>query len=124
MPYSSVKDRNAAGKRWFLRNTEYRREWMKRRLEKDPRFRKGIAIKHKYGMTLKDFDSLISEQNNCCAICEISFDIVKPHIDHDHSTGKVRGILCRLCNLGLGKFKDSSFSLIRATQYLLKNGKH
>ncbi len=44
-----------------------------------------------------------------------------PHIDHDHSTGKVRGLLCSCCNTGIGMFKDNPDVLDRAAFYLVRS---
>lgn len=56
------------------------------------------------------------EQDHRCYIC----GIYELHIDHDHSTGEARGLLCRWCNAGLGHFKDKPHLMIRAIKYLEK----
>src|SRR5574341_1516779 len=63
----------------------------------------------------EDYERLLIEQQGRCALCE-----TRPlsHVDHDHATGTVRGLLCRPCNLGLGLFDDSPVVLARAIQYL------
>lgn len=71
---------------------------------------------------------MLSAQGNACAICAMPFTRVNeelwkkhpfvPHVDHDHRSGWVRGLLCRRCNLGLGLFDDSVSSLRRAADYL------
>lgn len=76
-------------------------------------------LKNKYGMTLADFDTLLLKQNGVCAICEGEKGKGRHwHIDHDHATGAVRGILCNRCNTGLGSFRDNVRSLMRAAAYL------
>ena len=57
-------------------------------------------------------------QNNRCAICDANFSIEVPHVDHSHATGKVRGVLCAKCNMGLGSYKDSVILLEKAIFYL------
>lgn len=75
----------------------------------------------KYKITIDEFETLKLSQNNCCAICRISLvNENKPHVDHSHKTGKIRGILCHLCNPGLGMFKDSIEILQAAQDYLKK----
>jgi Recombination endonuclease VII len=59
---------------------------------------------------------MIHKQQSRCAICGTR--LVSPHIDHDHATGTVRGILCPPCNHGLGHFRDSVINLRRAIKYL------
>ena len=72
-----------------------------------------------YGITQDQFRILIKNQNFQCDICLEEIDD-SSHVDHDHETGKVRGILCRSCNQGLGFFKDSTGLLEKAIRYLLK----
>lgn len=72
-----------------------------------------------YGVEDADIDRMLDEQFDACAICCIEFsDDLKPNIDHDHLTGKARGLLCRPCNTGLGHFKDDPANLIAAIRYL------
>lgn len=74
----------------------------------------------KYGLTSDQFDELLRQQNFRCAICEST----EPsgtgiwHIDHDHQTNKVRGILCHHCNVALGSVRDSARILRRMMCYL------
>lgn len=74
-------------------------------------------IKAKYGMTLEDVQLLEDAQGGVCAICSAVPD-GKLNVDHDHETGKVRGLLCRSCNLALGFFRDSRDLLEAASAYL------
>jgi protein-arginine kinase activator protein McsA len=62
-------------------------------------------------------NDLFKEQNGLCAICQTSTKLV---VDHDHITGKVRGLLCHNCNIGIGNMKDSPDILRAASLYLLK----
>lgn len=81
-----------------------------------------------YGITLEDYKKLAIEQRHLCAICEkecVSYQcgtrtIKRFHIDHCHTTKKVRGLLCFNCNVGLGSFKDNPRLLTIAIQYLEK----
>ncbi len=73
-------------------------------------------IKTMYGLTKKIYDGIIILQNNSCAICQTPFTKT-PHVDHDHSTGKVRGLLCHHCNTSLGGFRTKQ-NLKRAIEYL------
>lgn len=78
-----------------------------------------------YGITSEDYDKMLLEQNNSCAICKVHLmDLKKtPNIDHCHSTGKVRGLLCNNCNFGLGFFKDNVDNMLEAILYLKKSQK-
>lgn len=80
--------------------------------------------KSSYGITPAQFDAMITAQGNRCPICSIEFDGSprQQHVDHCHETGVVRGILCRDCNLGLGRFADNTANLQGAIEYLVRAG--
>jgi hypothetical protein len=74
-----------------------------------------------YGITGRDCLQLLKRQGGLCAICGCSLldeGGWRINIDHDHRTGRVRGILCRRCNLGLGLFNDDPSRLARAAEYV------
>ncbi|MBL1109388.1 endonuclease VII domain-containing protein [Streptomyces sp. 5-8] len=73
-----------------------------------------------YSMELEDFEALLVAQDLACAICARLFDpdLLVPCVDHSHETGKVRGLLCHPCNLGIGHFEDDVSRLRSAAQYL------
>lgn len=80
-------------------------------------------LKKRYNMSLEDFNSLLGAQNGLCAICghpETS-RYRRLSVDHDHNTGKIRGLLCSGCNSGLGRFKDDPARVERALLYLTKH---
>jgi len=80
--------------------------------------------KANYGVGILHVRGLLEEQNGVCAICKTTgFKMLSGHysglnLDHCHSTGKVRGLLCHNCNRGLGLFKDSADCLKEAIRYL------
>lgn len=78
-------------------------------------------LKRDYGITEDEYEALWIGQNGLCCICqtELASDR-KPHLDHDHKTGKIRGILCPNCNRGLGAFKDDIALLLKAVDYLIR----
>lgn len=69
-----------------------------------------------YKISLDDLEELLVKQDSSCAICKKKLD--KFHIDHDHQTMKVRGLLCGKCNRGIGLLQDSKEILQRAIDYL------
>ncbi len=75
------------------------------------------AMGRTYGVTAAAILKLKEDQNFECAICHAALDS-RAHVDHDHGTGKVRGILCFTCNTGLGKFRDNVEYLRSAVTYL------
>lgn len=71
-----------------------------------------------------DYNSVFNKQNGCCAICgkpekaKRNGRIVNLAIDHNHKTNKIRGLLCKKCNIGLGHFEDNIICLKKAIAYL------
>lgn len=74
-------------------------------------------FRQKYGIGLHQYQTILEEQNGVCYICEEK-DFRNLAVDHDHSTGRVRRLLCTNCNTGLGKFKDDPNLLKRAAEYV------
>jgi hypothetical protein len=72
-----------------------------------------------YGISVEQYEAMKKEQDGCCVICRTTPDI-NLLVDHDHVTGAVRGLLCRLCNTALGSFRDDPELLERAITYLKK----
>lgn len=81
-------------------------------------------VRFKFGLLKEQYDQLI-KKFPVCAICKNEFKtsepFYEPHVDHCHSTGKVRGLLCGPCNKGLGWFADNSENLINAANYLIES---
>lgn len=88
----------------------------------------------KFNISLNQYKKMLKEQNGRCLICGRDFDDIyrnpkkkhiyyTPRIDHDHKTGKVRGILCHHCNTALGSFYENPLILVRAIKYLKENKK-
>lgn len=78
------------------------------------------GIKYRYGISLMQYEQLLSQQHGKCAICycDEPSGAGQWHIDHCHETGKIRGLLCHHCNISLGGFKDSVDLLQNAINYL------
>lgn len=76
----------------------------------------------KYGITPEKYNEMLENQGGVCAICKTKpqFDTRKKRlsIDHCHTTGKVRGLLCDACNRGIGMLKDDTSVLMNAINYL------
>lgn len=75
-------------------------------------------IKSRYGVTLEEKEAILSKQQGLCAICHKMVSGFSAVIDHDHETGRIRGILCRSCNFGLALFGDSREGILVALEYL------
>jgi hypothetical protein len=97
-----------------------------KRFNKSARGRRLKRVWHlkRYGITLEEWTFVWLKQGKRCAICgtrrpkKVRGKRDGWQVDHDHATGKFRGILCLLCNLGLGYFKDNPKSLRKAVLYL------
>lgn len=74
--------------------------------------------KRQYGLTDGAYNEMLTKQGGLCAVCSIHMP--HPQVDHNHLTGKVRALLCKLCNMGLGSFHDSPTRLRTAALYLEK----
>lgn len=76
-------------------------------------------LKRLYGMTLEEFDLLLAEQGGTCAVCpSIEPNGVNWHVDHCHTTGRVRGILCHPCNTALGLLDEDVDRIKRLSEYV------
>jgi nitrate/TMAO reductase-like tetraheme cytochrome c subunit len=77
-------------------------------------------LKRRFGISRKEVNRMARKQNGECAICKKAFNEIKQsrQVDHDHVTGKVRGILCHKCNRGLGLFNDNPGTLLAAASYV------
>ena len=97
-------------------------DWMKADRIKKPEHYRGIDLIGNYGITPTQYNAILRDQNGVCAIC------YKPetrkrgwlHVDHNHTTGEVRGLLCGNCNTGIGIFFEDSNVLQSAIKYILR----
>lgn len=105
-------------------NIEAARKYDREYRKANPKKIRSINLKRLYGLTLEDFNRILLQQDNKCAICPHEhLDGHKStilHVDHDHITGANRGLLCKKCNTGLGEFKDNIQWLLNAVEYLKK----
>jgi hypothetical protein len=90
--------------------------------EQHKRYSKNISLKSHYGITLEQYEGALAEQGGGCAICGVTTNTNRRslHVDHDHSSGQIRGILCHHCNLGIGNLKDDPTLLTKAAAYLVR----
>ena len=127
---SSCKDcKNSTTKRWIKKQpkdwwkkyqSDYKDQERRGLISRSKEKRALYKIKGRYGLSKDQIDYMLKKQNNCCFICKDPFN-GKFNIDHDHDADFVRGLLCRMCNHGLGNFKDSVTLFGRAADYLEKS---
>lgn len=102
------------------------KEWKAANRDKTSLSNKKTWLKATYGLAWEEFESLYSEQDGLCAICTKPMNFMGSRetrmtnacVDHCHSTGKIRGLLCTSCNLGIGHFQDTTLFLEGAIRYL------
>jgi len=113
---------------------EKKREWARQSYataEGRKRHRERV-LRHRYGIGLDHLQAMYELQEGACAICGTNGDLPYSQdqrgfggkgaliLDHDHSTGELRGLLCRKCNSGLGLFGDSAALLVKAAAYVME----
>jgi hypothetical protein len=76
-------------------------------------------LRNAYGMTVADLDAMLVAQHGVCAICQAA---AAAHVDHDHRSGRVRGLLCFRCNAAIGQLGDDPRVVRRAARYLERGG--
>lgn len=121
----------AAMQKWSNENIEHVKEYHKNHYNKEERREYVVANasklrayerKRAYGLSLEDFETMLSKQHNSCAICCKVFENnsyhTRPHVDHCHCTKRVRGLLCSLCNKMLGFVLDQPTTLLELACYL------
>lgn len=95
-----------------------RRQYAKTWRELNDRRVRNSRLKTQFGITLEQYEARLESQNNVCAICKSASDKIALAVDHCHSTGKIRGLLCANCNKILGHAKDNVVILREAINYL------
>jgi hypothetical protein len=100
MPYANIEERRAYHQNWRQKNR--------------PRQRRA-NLKALYGITPERYDLILAAQNGHCGMCPSTSRL---GVDHCHKTGRVRGILCRVCNVHLGGLGDDAEALQRGLKYL------
>lgn len=92
--------------------------WQKITKEEKSLLNRKYDLKKHYNMSLEEYDELLIKQNYCCSICKNPPDKKPLGVDHCHTTGKVRGLLCNSCNSTIGFCKDNITVLQNAIEYL------
>ncbi len=80
--------------------------------------RKDSYTRHKFGITLDDYNQRLKNQEYCCMICKTKNPVGGWHLDHNHTTGALRAFLCSSCNRGIGYMYENIQSLRNAIEYL------
>lgn len=113
------KCNSAAAKADYHKNSEIRKAAAKNWKQRNPVKVREIRYQYAYGLSPQEYAKILERQQYKCPIC--GDGLTKPYVDHCHTTGKVRGLLCVTCNTGLGKLGDSIEGIQKALQYLQEN---
>jgi len=106
---------------WRKRNPDRSRAQNRAWYKRNPEAARRIWLKKHYNMTPQQYNNLLAAQGGGCAICA---GTSKLHIDHCHTTKKIRGILCSNCNLGIGNLQENREIMKRAIAYLYPTVSH
>jgi hypothetical protein len=125
------KNLNADGRYNVCKKCHYERN---QKVRKDPKhkerfkqYQKSNAMFRRYGIILSQYEEMVEKQNNKCLICgnepliDGKIQNRSLHIDHCHKTGKIRGLLCHLCNRGIGLFRERKDLIEKALKYIKKH---
>jgi hypothetical protein len=107
--YNATKEVKERSAQWYQDNKEHKDLYDRRRI-----------LKLKYNITPEDYNRMLDQQNGCCKICNVHYLTLNRilAVDHCHTTGRVRSLLCNNCNTGLGLFKDNIELMKKAIDYL------
>ena len=138
MPYANPEDVKANNKAYYEKNKEslkakhkaYKEKnkdkikaQKKSYREKNREELKDKELKRNFGISLHEYDLMLTEQKGKCGCCGVHQNklTINLAVDHDHDTGLIRGLLCHLCNTGIGKLGDNIEGLMKALNYLEKH---
>lgn len=139
MPVSKIRSRTCqgCGKNYMLGvdssqhkycSVKCRKSWHAKkfktseRTKRDPRKQKSYWLRNKYGIDISDYERMLKDQNNSCAICKTTVPTgYNWHVDHCHETGSVRSLLCSRCNQAIGLVDESLEILESMKRYLIEH---
>lgn len=124
--YKSKRSNTGYNYRCKKCDNDARKKYRNNQPERYSLVKRKINLKCRYNLTIEQYLEILKKQNDCCAIClnpyprstgnyEVSFVV-----DHNHATGKIRGLLCSKCNRGIGFLGDNLQNFERAYQYIKK----
>lgn len=114
----TVEARRAYGRKYWAEHKKQKQIYDKARRQENKRKYFMQKIKRSYRITAEEFDLMLSRSYGRCDICYKCFSGREPFIDHDHSSGNVRGLLCSKCNFSVGLLDDNPEIVDRLYRYL------
>ena len=104
---------------------KYKKRYNKEHYQKHKSMSRKSRLKCQYGITIEDYDNLFAKQDGLCAICgkmetykHYKGTICRLSIDHNHTTGAVRGLLCQKCNAALGFLDEDIIRMLKMIEYI------
>lgn len=111
-------------RRFEENNPGYKRAYMRRWRAENPERHLHNVVKRKYGISGKEYQGLLDRQGGVCAICrnaEQHQNHQRLSVDHCHTTGEVRGLLCHRCNVAIGSLRNDPLIMRAAAEYIETN---
>lgn len=104
---------------WYAANQDHIQAYRERHKERDRQKSRLNHVRKLYGLTAEEYETLRAAQENRCAICKKEpHNRRRLHVDHCHTTGKVRALLCHYCNVGIGALREDPEIFRQAIMYL------
>ena len=127
--YQQTEKRKAYKAAWYQANKERAQAYSAKHRNKFPngnsRYFRNHHLVKTYGINIEQYEAIYKVQRGVCAICGSMPDVSKHGfarlvVDHDHATGKIRGLLCNNCNRALGLMKDDEITIQKFLDYLAR----
>ncbi len=125
MRYTTATRRQLLNKK-YIRNKEktaiYNKSYKLKNKEKIAAWTRDYLLKATFNITVEEYNKKLANQNENCDICKKHYSLFKRNlsVDHCHSTGRIRGLLCSNCNVALGHMKESPDNITNMLSYLAK----
>lgn len=108
---------------YYHKHKDARKAKQQQARKDNPSMVRAHNVRSKFGITLTEYEDIYHKQGGLCDICLVPISMGPgAHLDHCHTTGKIRGFLCQDCNFGLGRFEDNPNRLRQAITYLARHG--
>ncbi len=123
---SSEERTRIHNREYYAKHTEERKEYLReyRRRTRNPLAERRLMLRKTYGITIEQYLDLLSKQGGVCAICHkpetktLRGKVIHLGVDHNHTTGKMRGLLCFGCNVAIGLMQENSAIMRNAAEYI------
>lgn len=102
----------------------YKEKYQKQKIKQSKRSKEAQFnghLKRRYGITLEDYDKMFEQQKGLCVLCGLPEIGRRLAVDHNHQTGKIRGLLCHQCNCCIGFIENKNLSVKKIQKYLERN---